>query len=174
VTSCRNFSSVRRGAERFRTTGWLAACGGAASRARAKAQLRIGAAAGVPRTPGFTGRDGLPAFRCKPMLGILIVSLNRRCPYFPHSRPYPLTDFRNTHQLDRWSLFFLPEYRLLFKVAFAGDFDRFQSFSQAFRLYVYVGRTFFEAADYNLVASCRCDRNHLGIRRPPVNVYFKR
>jgi hypothetical protein len=46
VTSRRNFSSVRRGAERFRTTGWLAACGGAASRARAKAQLRIGAAAG--------------------------------------------------------------------------------------------------------------------------------
>ena len=61
MTSRRNVSSVRRGADRSQTAGWLAACGGATRRVRARAQLHIGAAAGGAnvlgeglKTAGFT------------------------------------------------------------------------------------------------------------------------
>ena len=46
MTSRRNVSSVRQGAYRSQTAGWLAACGGETSRMRAKAQLHIGGAVG--------------------------------------------------------------------------------------------------------------------------------
>ena len=46
MTSRRNVSSERRGADRSQTAGWLAACGGATRRVRTRAQLHIGAAAG--------------------------------------------------------------------------------------------------------------------------------